>query len=84
MPTFNWEVVRTKVLISTGTVLLGAIGYLIYPIGWTMHQDVADIKQYIAAHELAVLTIVSNFEAEDKKQQKQLEQFLLLLIHHLR
>ena len=76
MPTFNWEVIRTKVLISTGTIILGGLGYLIYPVGWTMHQDVADIKQYITVHEIAVGVIVSNFEEEDKKQQKQLEQLL--------
>jgi len=76
MPTFDWEVIRTKVLISTATIILGGIGYLIYPVGWTMHQDVADIKQYIGIHEVAVGQIVSNFEEEDRKQQKQLEQLL--------
>jgi len=76
MPTFNWEVIRTKVLISTGTLLLGGLGYLIYPVGWTIQQDVEGLKEYVIAHEIAVGIIVSNFEEEDKKQQKQLEQLL--------
>jgi len=76
MPTFQWEVIRTKMLISAGTLLLGGIGYLIYPVGWTIQQDVADLKKYVIAHEITVTNIVAEFEAEDKKQQKQLEQLL--------
>lgn len=76
MPTFDWEAIRTKVLISTGTLILGAICYLVYPIGYGMYQDVADLKVYVGTHETLVNARMEVARSERSKQEKKLEQLL--------
>jgi len=76
MPTFDWEVIRTKVLISTATIILGGLGYLIYPIGYNMQQDINTALTYVTDHPVEVAVIVAELTEERMAQQRQLEQLL--------
>jgi len=72
----DWKGLRTKMAWAGMTVAMGALGYLVYPIGWTIQQDVNALKEYVISHEVYVKAVVAEAEEEREQAQKQLQKIL--------
>lgn len=72
----DWKGLRTKMIWALGVTFLSGLGYLIYPIGYTIQLDVTELKEYIIEHEAFVKDIVAGVTAERALTEDKLGQLL--------